>query len=71
MHGHHVVGMKSKQERAARRLDRIIDRFAEDVGYLELELVLQERAQILHERWRDQAEGEPLTLDDIDVEGVE
>lgn len=60
--------MKSKQERAARRLDRVIDRYAEDVGYLELELLFQERAQELHMQWAAHTEGEPPTLDDIDFE---
>ncbi|WP_255491953.1 hypothetical protein [Haloarcula sp. JP-L23] len=42
--------MRSKRERAERRLDRVIDRFAEDVGYLELELLFQKQAQELHEQ---------------------
>lgn len=60
--------MRSKRERAERRLDRVIDRFAEDVGYLELEL-FQKQAQELHEQWVDEADGDALTLDDIDLAG--
>ncbi|QIO23070.1 hypothetical protein [Haloarcula sp. JP-L23] len=59
--------MRSAHDRAERKLDRLVDRYAEDVGLVEFELLLQQHAQDLHERAAD--EGELRTVDVDDIEG--
>lgn len=39
-----------KRRRVERRLDQLVDRYAEDIGHAEMELLLQRRAQEMREQ---------------------
>lgn len=52
-------------ERAARQLDRAIDRYAEKIGFRTMELLLQNRAQTMRQLAVENGE-ETITVADID-----
>lgn len=59
--------MRDPEGRAKRRIDRAIEKFAADVGYAEMELLLQKRAQDMREQAT--ATGDRETIDIEDLEG--
>lgn len=47
------------------RLDEYIDRYAEEVGYVRVEGILQERAQDMREMAAENGDVETITAEDI------
>jgi hypothetical protein len=58
--------MASDVDKAARRIDRAIDRYADDIGYATLEILLQKRAQDCRELSFDQEELDPIDFEDVE-----
>lgn len=57
--------MASERERAARKIDRAIDRHAEDAGYGAMELLLQRRAQDMREKAAEHRSTPTIAFEDI------
>jgi hypothetical protein len=53
------------QERFVRDLDRLLDKHAEDIGYLFTEVALQNRAQDMHELADERGELTTITAGDM------
>lgn len=58
--------MRDPEGRARRRIDRAIDKFADEVGYREMELLLQRRAQDMREQAATTGDRETIDIEDLE-----
>ena len=56
----------SDVDRAAKKIDRCIDRYADEIGYATLEILLQKRAQDCRELSLENNEMPTIGIDEID-----
>jgi len=56
----------SDVDKAAKRIDRTIDRYADEIGYATFEILFQKRAQDCRELSLDRDELPTITLDELD-----
>ena len=56
----------SDVDKAAKRIDRAIDRYADEIGYATLEILLQKRAQDCRELSLENNEMPTVGIDEID-----
>jgi len=52
--------------RLARKLDRLLDRYAADAGYANAELLLQQRSQAMRELARKHDAARTIPFDEVD-----
>jgi Zn-dependent M32 family carboxypeptidase len=58
--------MADKRERFEHKMDRLIDRYGDDVSYADLELVFQRYAQEMRSLARDEGDLPHVEFDDIE-----
>lgn len=58
--------MASDRERAIEKIDRAIDRYAEDIGYGSMELLFQRRAQDMRARALEHDSSPTIRFEDIE-----
>lgn len=56
----------SDVDRAAKKIDRAIDRYKDDIGCATLELLLQKRAQDMRELSMEREEIDTISFDEIE-----